>query len=453
MYRFQASTGLAAISHAAPLLPISRRLALASWHRRQAPSRPHCCQQTQGLQTYSTITAAAVAPTLPPWLRSLRLPPNARIALAMSGGVDSALCAHLLANHPGVQSVTGIYMRNWDAQDETGECTSDADWAAVREACHIVGIPCERVDFVSEYWGRVFEHRVLEDGYARGRTPNPDVWCNREIKFGVMYERVFGGLANGKSKSRFDVLATGHYARTVPDGMGKVQLARAVDTVKDQSYFLAAVEGKVLPQVVFPLGGVRSKAEVKALARSVGLGKFADKKESMGICFIGKRKRFGDFLDGYIEQQPGKFVLEDGTILGPHLGLAKYTIGQSAQLASQPVKYFVARKSARSGNILLVPDRDHALLYTRRTKVQWVNWIHPENEQVATSGDGAVVARVRYQQTAVGCRLVKNQQEGMYEVEFDEPVRAVTPGQVLVVYKDDICLGCGIQVEEDDIDF
>ncbi|KAI9216596.1 tRNA methyl transferase [Blastocladiella britannica] len=358
----------------------------------------------------------------------------------MSGGVDSALCAYLLSERGAC--VTGIYMRNWDSVDETGVCTSDADWADVRDVCRTLGIPCQRVDFVKEYWGSVFEGTL--DAFQRGDTPNPDVMCNKEIKFGALYQRLF----ESEAKNEFDVMATGHYARRVPMGADQFQLGRARDRSKDQSYFLAAIDGSVLPRVVFPLGDA-AKSDVKSLAREVGLAKYADKKESMGICFIGKRKRFGDFLDGYIEQAAGRFILEDGTVIGTHDGVAKYTIGQNAKLAGLTTKYFVARKDPPSSDLLVVPDRDHPLLYARSAVVEWVRWTHAENEQLAlhpeTSDGEPLRAQVRYRQAAIDVRLEKLNGMDQYLVHFAEPVRAITPGQILVLYKGDVCLGCGVQ--------
>ncbi|KNE65030.1 tRNA (5-methylaminomethyl-2-thiouridylate)-methyltransferase [Allomyces macrogynus ATCC 38327] len=368
--------------------------------------------------------------------------------MAMSGGVDSAIAAHLLlsAGH----RVTGIYMRNWDSTDETGVCTSDADWADVQAACRTLGIPSVRVDFVKEYWGQVFETALGE--FEQGRTPNPDVWCNREIKFGALARRV---LVEGvPGQGRFEYLATGHYARRVPlpnCDSARFQVARGLDAGKDQSYFLAAIDGNVLPRVLFPLGRAH-KRDIKALARAVGLAKWADKKESMGICFIGKRRRFGDFLDGYIEPQPGHFILEDGTIVGAHDGLAKYTIGQAAKIHSQKDRYFVAHKDAKTGDVLVVPGRDHPRLFARKLRASWVRWIHPENEARALGGgvDG-LTAQIRYRQEPVPCRVEKRP-DGTYTVHLAHAVRAVTPGQVVAVYDGDVCLGCGLQMESDGLE-
>ncbi|KAI9189157.1 hypothetical protein H9P43_000585 [Blastocladiella emersonii ATCC 22665] len=382
--------------------------------------------------------------TLPAWALAEHVPRGAHVAMAMSGGVDSAVCAHILQARGA--RVTGIYMKNWDAVDETGVCTSDADWAEVRSACRALDMECHRVDFVKEYWGAVFEDVLA--AFQDGLTPNPDVFCNKEIKFGALYRRLFvKGAASIPGQPRFDFLATGHYARREPCASepGQFHLARGLDANKDQSYFLASIDGRVLPQVLFPLAHAR-KDQVKDLAREIGLAKFANKKESMGICFIGKRKRFGDFLDGYIEQTKGNFVLEDGRVLGPHDGLAKYTIGQNAKIHSQATKYFVARKDRETGDILLVPDRDHPALYSSHVRVEWIRWILPSEEARALAGSPSLSAQIRYRQEPVPC-TIEQADAGHYTVRFATPVRAVTPGQVLVLYDGDHCLGCGIQVE------
>ncbi|KNE54149.1 tRNA (5-methylaminomethyl-2-thiouridylate)-methyltransferase [Allomyces macrogynus ATCC 38327] len=368
--------------------------------------------------------------------------------MAMSGGVDSAVAASLLlsAGH----RVTGIYMRNWDSTDETGICTSDADWADVQAACRFLGIRSVRVDFVKEYWGQVFETALGE--FERGRTPKPDVWCNREIKFVALARRV---LVEGvPGEGRFEYLATGHYARRVPmfsltdSEPPRFQVARGLDSGKDQSYFLSAIDGAVLPRVLFPLGNA-TKRDVKNLAGAIGLAKWADKKESMGICFIGKLKRFDDFLDGYIEPQPGHFILEVGTVLGAHDGLAKYTIGQAAKIHSQKDRYFVAHKDAKTGNVLVVPGRDHPRLFARALRASWVRWIHPENEARALdSGTAGLMAQIRYRQEPVPCQVEKRS-DSTYTVHLAHAVRAVTPGQVVAVYDGDVCLGCGVQMESD----
>ncbi|KAL7751012.1 hypothetical protein RI367_003592 [Sorochytrium milnesiophthora] len=306
----------------------------------------------------------------------------------MSGGVDSSVSAALLRD-AGCQ-VKGVYMQNWDLQDETGVCTADQDWRDVQDVCRKLDIPCERINFTREYWGQVFETFV--ESYASGQTPNPDVMCNRYIKFGALYRRLFEQQQPGHT----DFLATGHYARTAPPGQSRTQLQRALDADKDQTYFLCTVNGDILHRAMFPVGHLH-KGEVKQLARRYGLERIADKKESMGICFVGRH--------GYVVQQPGAFVGPNGAVLGQHDGFAKYTVGQRARIHSQLEPLFVSGRDPARNIVYVVPGRDHPELFSDQLTCNAINWIHPEEEDIALSQP--VLVQIRHRQSPIGASISK----------------------------------------------
>jgi tRNA-uridine 2-sulfurtransferase len=345
----------------------------------------------------------------------------------MSGGVDSAVAALLLrrAGH----DVHGLYMSNWD--DDDAYCTGAQDFQDARSVAAELDIPLHRVSFADEYRARVFDYFLRE--YQAGRTPNPDVLCNREIKFGICL-----AYADRLGARRF---ATGHYARVAQAGSGP-RLLKARDADKDQSYFLHAVEPRQFERVLFPLGEL-TKSEVRALAREAGLPVF-DKPDSTGICFIGERP-FREFLARYIPTTPGDIVTERGDVVGRHRGLAFYTLGQRGGLeiggraGHDEQAWYVAAKNLARNELVAVQGHDHPLLVSRSLLTGPCNWLQ---EKPQAAGFHAQI-KVRYRQADQSC-VATPRGDGSLEVRFTEPQRAVTPGQFAVLYDGDRCLGGGV---------
>ncbi|MFM1885955.1 MAG: hypothetical protein RL026_1112 [Pseudomonadota bacterium] len=355
-----------------------------------------------------------------------------KVIVALSGGVDSAVAA-LLLRRQGYE-VEGLFMNNWE-EDDSAYCTSAQDYQDARAVAAELGIPLHRVDLSEAYRQRVFRHFL--DEYAAGRTPNPDILCNREIKFGDC-------LAHAR-RLGMQYLATGHYARIEQWPEGPV-LLKGVDSGKDQSYFLHAVRRPDFAQVLMPLGGFH-KSEVRDLARSAGLPVHA-KRDSTGICFIGERP-FRQFLEGYLSTSAGPIQTLDGERLGEHQGLSFYTLGQRSGLAlggrkghAEAPWYVVAKDRAR--NVLVVAQgENHPALFSRRARVAQANWLCP----VAAQGFPAGV-RYRYRQPDQRA-WVEVLEGGEVMVTAEEPQRAVTPGQSAVFYAGERCLGGGVIVETD----
>jgi len=348
--------------------------------------------------------------------------------VGMSGGVDSSVAAWTLLQQGF--AVQGLFMSNWD-EDEDGYCTAAQDFQDAREVCRQLGVTLHKVSFAGEYRDRVF--RYFLDEYRAGRTPNPDVLCNREIKFGVCfdYARRLGA----------DWVATGHYAR-VQQGPSGPRLLKASDDAKDQSYFLHAVNADALARTLFPIGDLR-KEEVRRRAQALALNVF-DKKDSTGICFIGERP-FAQFLSQYLPARPGDIETADGRCVGRHEGLMFYTLGQRQGLGiggrvdADTTPWYVAEKDLARNVLIVVQGHDHPLLQTDALTATHVTWIagHPPAERFACT------AKVRYRQHDQDCE-VDVSHSGACAVRFAALQRAVTPGQYVVFYRGDECLGGGV---------
>ncbi|MCF6514870.1 tRNA 2-thiouridine(34) synthase MnmA [Lactobacillus sp. S2-2] len=349
-----------------------------------------------------------------------------RVVVGMSGGVDSSVSAYLLKQQG--YDVVGVFMKNWDDTDENGVCTATEDFKDVAHVANEIGIPYYSVNFEKEYWDRVFTYFL--DEYKRGRTPNPDVICNTEIKYKAFLEYALDLGA--------DYIAMGHYAKLERDEYGHNHLLRAVDDNKDQTYFLSQLSAKQLDKVIFPIGGM-TKPEVRQIAKEAGLYT-ADKKDSMGICFIGENN-FKEFLSNYLPAKPGKMMTFDGEIKGDHTGLMYYTIGQRKGLGiggdgNDNLPWFVVGKDL-SKNILYVGKgyhNEHLYAdYLDATGASWINNINRGEEFHCT-------AKFRYRQKDSGV-TVKLNDDNKVTVTFDDPVRSITPGQAVVFYDGDECLG------------
>jgi tRNA-specific 2-thiouridylase len=348
-----------------------------------------------------------------------------RVILGLSGGVDSAVAAFLLKDAGA--AVEALHMTNWE--DEDGYCTAADDLQDARRICARLDIPLHHVNFAREYRDRVFEYFLAE--YRSGRTPNPDVLCNREIKFGVFreYAKRLGG----------ELLATGHYARTGHTG-DTVALLKAADSNKDQTYFLHAVSADALAETVFPLGGLH-KADVRRIAKQQGLA-VHDKKDSTGICFIGERP-FREFLSTYLPARPGPILTPAGKELGRHHGLMYYTLGQRQGLGiggrsdAGDEPWYVVDKHVEK-NALIVDQGDSPLLLSDELAASEPSWIgHPPDNLDAGL---RCTARIRYRQADQDC-TVRRALDDRLTVRFDEPQRAAAPGQYIVFYQGDRCLG------------
>ena len=359
-------------------------------------------------------------------MRAVNSQHSERVVVGMSGGVDSAVAA-LLLKRAGFE-VHGLYMSNWD--DDDSYCTAAEDFQDARATAAELGIPLHRVSFAEQYRARVFDYFLTE--YRAGRTPNPDVLCNREIKFGVCLD-----YAARLGAQRF---ATGHYARLDHGPAGSV-LLKARDADKDQSYFLHGVERRHFERVMFPLGEL-VKSEVRVLAREAGLHVY-DKPDSTGICFIGERP-FREFLSRYIPTTPGDIVDDQGAVVGRHRGLAFYTLGQRGGLeiggraGAREDAWYVAAKNLERNELTVVQGHDHPLLVCRALATGPCNWL----VQPATLEFPSQI-KVRYRQPDQACQA-SLRADGALEIRFEQPQRAVTPGQFAVLYEGDRCLGGGV---------
>ena len=354
-----------------------------------------------------------------------------RVVIGMSGGVDSSVAALLLKQQG--YDVVGLFMNNWEEEDESGCCPAEQDYSDVRRVCDKIGIPYYSINLSKDYMDRVFSYFIEE--YSRGRTPNPDVLCNREIKFGPFKEYA--------KKMGADFIATGHYCGIKHEN-GIHYLKKAKDQNKDQTYFLNQLSQDQLEGVLFPLQDL-DKSKVREIAVANGLAT-AEKKDSTGICFIGERK-FREFLMKYIPAKEGLIKTYDGRVLGKHFGLMYYTIGQRKGLdvggqKGDEGRWFVIEKDLKN-NVLYVAHGDEEKLYSKGLYMNECNFIpFAPNEKVFKCN-----AKFRYRQEEQGVTvyLDNNDQSGFkIRVEFDQRQRAVTEGQYCVFYKDDLCLGGGV---------
>jgi tRNA-uridine 2-sulfurtransferase len=363
------------------------------------------------------------------------------VIVGMSGGVDSAVAA-LLLQRDGY-AVQGLFMSNWE-DDDDAYCTTAEDFQDARRVCETLGIALHRVSFAAQYRERVF--RLFLREYAAGRTPNPDVLCNREIKFGVCLDYMHRLGASW--------IATGHYARLRHTQTG-TQLLRATDTAKDQSYFLHGVAASALGKTLFPIGELR-KAEVRRLAHAAGLPVY-DKPDSTGICFIGERP-FQEFLSRYLRTEPGPIENDRGLVLGEHRGLALYTLGQRSGLGiggragTAAAPWYVADKDTGRNALIVVQDQDHPLLSSDAFDVEQMHWLNPGE---VTDEPVECAVKTRYRQNDLRCTVRSSSVQHLaaephvatdqiWRVTLREPARAVTPGQYAVFYSGAQCLGGGV---------
>jgi tRNA-uridine 2-sulfurtransferase len=358
-----------------------------------------------------------------------------RVVVGLSGGVDSAVSAYLLKKQG--HEVVGVFMKNWEDDDNSEYCSSNVDFVDAVAVADVLGIEIEHVNFAADYKDRVFAEFLRE--YQAGRTPNPDVLCNAEIKFKAFLDHA---LRLGAEK-----MATGHYAR-VREREGQFELLKGLDPLKDQSYFLHRLTQAQLERTWFPVGEL-PKTEVRRLAEAAGLPN-ARKKDSTGICFIGERP-FRDFLNRYLANTPGPIQDDNGRHIGEHVGLSFYTLGQrkgigigglkeqgAARGGNEHHPWFVARKDMANNTLYVVQGHDHPWLQTAQlcaTQASWVAGCAPLKP--------ALAAKTRYRQTDATCQWL-NGDAGAFELRFDVPQWAVTPGQSAVVYDGEVCLGGGV---------
>ncbi|KAF0854280.1 tRNA 2-thiouridine(34) synthase MnmA [Pantoea dispersa] len=353
-----------------------------------------------------------------------------KVIVGMSGGVDSSVSAWLLQQQ-GYQ-VEGLFMKNWEEDDGEEYCTAADDLADAQAVCDKLGIKLHKINFAAEYWDNVFEHFLEE--YKAGRTPNPDILCNKEIKFKAFLEFAADDLGA-------DYIATGHYVRRA-DVDGTSQLLRGLDGNKDQSYFLYTLSHQQIAQSLFPVGELE-KPEVRRIAEQLDLIT-AKKKDSTGICFIGERK-FRDFLGRYLPAQPGVIETVDGEVVGEHQGLMYHTLGQRKGLGiggrkeSNDDPWYVVDKDVARNTLIVAQGGDHPRLMSVGLIAQQLHWV---DRQPVTTALRCTV-KTRYRQSDIPCEIIPHGDDRI-EVRFDEPVAAVTPGQSAVFYLGDVCLGGGI---------
>ena len=351
---------------------------------------------------------------------------NKTVVVGMSGGVDSSVSAYLLKKQ-GFK-VIGLFMKNW--QSEPGEvCTSEIDFKDASEVCDMLDIPLHKANFSDDYWDRVFKQFLSE--HEKGRTPNPDILCNREIKFKSFYDYAL--------KIGADFIATGHYAKVENDG-GEAKLYRSKDIDKDQTYFLHEVSSKEFSKTIFPLSDIY-KSEVRDIAKELNLN-IHSKKDSVGICFVGE-KNLRDFLNRFIKFKKGNILNTDNEIVGEHNGSILYTIGQRQGLGIGGIKdkdelpWYVYGKNISKNEIYVCQGVDNQLLYTENITLDKIHWINDLKEFKHLD----CLVQIRHRHKPVKCIIEFNKG---FRVMFDEEIRGVAPGQSAVFYKDNLCLGGGV---------
>lgn len=357
-----------------------------------------------------------------------------KVIIGMSGGVDSSVSAFILQQQ-GYQ-VEGLFMKNWEEDDDTDYCTAAADLADAQAVADKLGMKLHKINFAAEYWDNVFEHFLSE--YKAGRTPNPDILCNKEIKFKAFLEYAAEDLGA-------DYIATGHYVRRSGDD-NNAQLLRGLDANKDQSYFLYTLSHKQVGQSLFPVGDIE-KPIVRQIAEDLGLAT-AKKKDSTGICFIGERK-FKDFLARYLPAQPGEIRTVDGKVVGRHDGLMYHTLGQRKGLGIGGVKglsedpFYVVEKDLINNVLVVAQGHDNSALLSSGLIATQLHWVdrQPIRENVRCT------VKTRYRQTDIACEI-QPMDDDTIRVIFDEPQIAVTPGQSAVFYQGEVCLGGGVIEEQ-----
>lgn len=356
-----------------------------------------------------------------------------RVVLGMSGGVDSSVAAWLLKQQG--YEVIGLFMKNWEDDDDDEYCSTRQDWIDAASVADVVGVDIDAVNFASEYKDRVFAEFLRE--YEAGRTPNPDVLCNAEIKFKAFLDHA---MALGA-----DRIATGHYAR-VREREGQFELLKAVDASKDQSYFLHRLNQSQLSRTLFPLGEIQ-KTDIRRIAEELKLPN-ARKKDSTGICFIGERP-FREFLNRYLSFKPGPMKTPEGDVVGEHVGLSFYTLGQRKGIGiggsrkhrdtdGHHVPWYVARKDVATNTLYVVQGHEHPWLLSQSLQAGQLSWVAGH-----APANGPLHAKTRYRQTDMACRLRCVASERL-ELQFEQAQWAVTPGQSAVLYDGEVCLGGGI---------
>ena len=360
-----------------------------------------------------------------------------KVVIGMSGGVDSSVSAWLLKEQG--YEVVGLFMKNWEDDDDSEYCSTRQDWIDAASVADVVGVDIEAVNFAAEYKDRVFAEFLRE--YQAGRTPNPDVLCNAEIKFKAFLDHAM--------KLGADLIATGHYARVreVKSAQGsRFELLKALDASKDQSYFLHRLDQAQLSKTLFPLGEI-PKTEVRKIAEKIGLPN-AKKKDSTGICFIGERP-FREFLNRYLSYRPGPMKTPDGTIVGEHVGLSFYTLGQRKGIGLGGIKsyqdangsseaWYVARKDVENNTLYVAQGHDHPWLLASALEADQASWVAGAAPDLSE-----LSVKTRYRQTDVPCQFQARNSE-QFSLRFPQPQWAVTPGQSAVLYDGEVCLGGGI---------
>ncbi|KAJ7170856.1 tRNA-specific 2-thiouridylase [Mycena crocata] len=357
----------------------------------------------------------------------------------MSGGIDSSVSAKLLAEQDF--DLSAIFMRNWDTRDEYGNsdkgCEWEKDWEDVQKVCKVFDIPCQMIDLSKEYWNRVFEPSLRQ--WEHGITPNPDVWCNREIKFGALLERL-----PFQNTEKPPWLATGHYA-CKDWSASRPRLLRAVDAVKDQSYYLSSITEGGLARALFPIGGL-TKPEVRKIAEQSHIPtSVLERGESMGLCFIGEKKRtdFKEFLSSYITPSPGPIkLLSTGETLTEHKGLWSFTVGEKSRVLGMPEKMYVVSKDIPSNTIFVAPASDPAL-DCKSVRAREFSWIWPDSPPANLLHGIQLFAQIRHRMQPVLCN-VRSVEDGNIEIIFEEPLKGVALGQVVALWDGKWCLGCGL---------